>query len=51
MDQCLSMAMLTVSDLQRSKRFYEDGLRWKPLGGHQSQFSVKYLADGVLRSH
>jgi uncharacterized protein len=48
MDQCLSMAMLTVSDLQRSKRFYEDGLRWKPLGGHQSQFSVKYLADGVL---
>lgn len=48
MDQRLSMLMLTVSDISRSRRFYEEGLGWKTWGSRQSQFSVKYLADGVL---
>jgi hypothetical protein len=48
MEQHLSMAMLPVSDISRSRRFYEDGLGWKPWGSRQSRFSVKYLADSVL---
>jgi len=29
MEQRLSVVTLGVSDLERSRRFYEDGLRWK----------------------
>jgi uncharacterized protein len=48
MEQRLNMLMLGVDDLERSRRFYESGLGWKPWGARRSKTSVKYLAGGVV---
>lgn len=48
MRQALSMVMLAVGDLARTRLFYEKGLHWEPWGDGQSHTSVKYLAGDVL---
>lgn len=48
MEQRLSMLMLGIDDVARSRNFYEAGLGWKPWGKRQSSTSVKYLAGGVV---
>jgi predicted lactoylglutathione lyase len=48
MRQALSMVMLAVDDLVRTRLFYEQGLKWEPWGGGRSHTSVKYLAGDVL---
>jgi len=48
MQQSLAMIMLPVSDLTRSRTFYEQGLGWEPRGGKQSRYSVKYVTAGAL---
>jgi uncharacterized protein len=48
MEQRLSMLMFAVDDLTRSRRFYEDGLGWRPWGTKRSRVSEKYMAGGVV---
>jgi uncharacterized protein len=48
MEQRLTMLMLGVDDLERSRLFYENGLGWKPWGAGPSKTSVKYMAGGVV---
>jgi predicted lactoylglutathione lyase len=48
MDQRLTMLMLGVDDIAQIRRFYEDGLGWKPWGARQSNTSVKYMVGGVV---
>ena len=42
------MIMLAVDDIDRTRRFYEGALSWRPYGGAPSQKSVKYLTGSVL---
>lgn len=48
MRQAISMVMLAVEDLARTRRFYEEGLHWRAWGNGQSRTSVKYLANDIL---
>ncbi len=46
MEQRISLITLGVADLARSRRFYEEGLGWRP--GYTSEEVVFYQAGGLV---
>ncbi len=48
MDQRVSLITLGVADLARARRFYEEGLGWKPAGGEHEEVAFYQLGGAVL---
>ncbi|ETW95476.1 MAG: glyoxalase [Candidatus Entotheonella factor] len=48
MEQRISMITLGVSDLVRSRRFYEEGLGWRPSSGSNEQIVFFQVGGMVL---
>ncbi len=47
MDQRISLVTLGVADLDRSRRFYEDGLGWVK-GSHEDEVAFYQLSNGLV---